>query len=195
MFCFRRSILPSFMFIFLSNLKPSHTDTPIRVVLNHNDIPKVPSPVLLQITLSEFGDRVGGHASPTINTPASTTAELGHPSASPLLQANTKLPSETTLDQASDENFFPGFQFINTNDIDNSPPARSPSPGLPCVVSPVNLATCFCNPPDGAMGMGIRCWSCNVYNSVVIPASSSSCKVSLLFFHLPTCHSFCLLKI
>lgn len=183
--------MPSFIKPF-GRFKPSHTDAPIRVILDHNDIPKVPSPVLLQTALSEFGDEVEGHASPTINTPASTTAELGHPSASPLLQVNA--PSETTLDQALDENFFPGFQFINTNDIDNSPPARSPSPGLPCVVSPVNLTTCFCNPPDGAMGMGIRCWSCNVYNSVVIPASSSSRKVSLLFFHLPTCHSFRLLK-
>lgn len=195
MFCFRRSILPSFMFIFLSNLKPSHTDSPIRVILNHNDIPKVPSPVLLQTTLSEFGDGVGGHASPTINTPASTTAELGHPSALPLLQANTELPSETTLDQASDENFFPGFQFINTNDIDNSPPARSPSPGLPCVVSPVNLATCFCNPLMAPWAWAFIAGPAMFITPLLFLHHQAHARYLSFFFHLPTCHSFCLLKI
>lgn len=176
-------------------MKLSHADAPIRVLVNENNIPQAPSPVLLQTTLPEFGDGVGGHTSPTINTPASTTAELGHSPASPLLQASADdLPFQATADQAPEEDYFPGFRFMNTNDVDNSPPARFPSPRLPCVVSPVNLATCFCNSPNGVMGMGIRCWSCNVYNSVVIPASSSSCKVSLLFFHLPTCHSFRLLK-
>jgi hypothetical protein len=195
-----------FFFGFLtSNLKVSHTDVPIRVIAN-NDIPQAPSPVLLQATLPEFGGGIGGHAFPTVDTPASmttdapaattsdtpasTTAELGHSPISPLVPVDVNLPIETTSDDTLDHNYFTGFRFTDTNDVDNSPPARSSSPGLPCIVSPVHLATCFCNPDNGVMGMGIRCWSCNTYNAIAVPASSPSCEVCLFLFSTYLGYSF-----
>ena len=174
-----------------SNLKHSNTEAPIWMVIDHNNIPWACSPNLLQTALPEFGDAVGSCALPTINTPTSTTAELGHSTTLPSLQANTNLPTHMAPNKAVDQDYFPGFRFMNTGDIDDSLPARSPSPELLQVVSPVNLATCSCDPPgNGIMSMGICCWSCNVYNSITIPMSSGSCEVCLLFFLLlPLIHS------
>ncbi|KIM42194.1 hypothetical protein M413DRAFT_10406 [Hebeloma cylindrosporum] len=108
-------------------------DVPISVVV-HNT-PQAPSPAQLQATLPEFGNVFRGHASPTVDTPASMTAELGHSPTSSLLEVNADHSADMPSEEAEDQTYFPGFRFLNVNDTDNSPPARSPSPGLPHIVS------------------------------------------------------------
>ena len=136
---------------------PSYADVPIRVMANN--IPRrAPSPLLFHTTLPEFGD--GGHTHSTIGTPTSTTTELGHPGTSPLVTPDT---SDFLIDP------------------DNSPPARPPSPVLPQSNFPVTLATCHSPLPTGVMKIGIKCWSCDVYNSITVPTSLNHPEVCPLF--------------
>ena len=65
--------------------------------------------------------------------------------------------------------------------VDNSPPARPPSPSLTQFVSPVNLTTHYHPAPMGFMGIGIKCWSCDVYNSITVPLNRAEVRLLISF--------------
>ena len=156
-----------FCIIFAPVFTPSCPDVPNPIRVANEIIPRAPSPLLFYTALSEFGD--GGHTTSTVGTPTSTITELGHRATSPSITPGT------------------GPISIVPDIADSSPPARPPSPGFPQTVSPVTLTAYYSSPQNSFMAMGIKCWSCDAYNSITVPASLNHTEVCPLFpFVSPT---------
>ena len=151
-------------------------------MVNAPNIPRTPSPLFQSSArLPEFGE--DGRIPPTIDTPASTTAELGHQTeASPVAAAQDLPLLATNVANPTTEELDWEFAFGDPDVIDHSPPERPPTP-----VSLVHLAACHCPAPNGHMSMGIKCGPCSIYDSITAASlhGTEVCPLFFLFFVAP----------